>query len=233
MKSTQTTGKPKYTAWFATARGQRLLNREQGFLKTQLSSYKGSRALLVAPAIVVDGLPLSSLEGMVWQLEPQFDERIEPTKSIQYAGDLMFSAINWPFVDESLELIILSHALPNELADSVLMEAWRVLAPEGQLLVTAIHDSKASLFLDYEDLRRAITVIPEPLLSNRLYCSKLPLSWPGNAPKLISKFCPLHTMQWIKHKPAMVGRLQFKLPKAAPIVPVPANMMRGSMDEEK
>ncbi len=219
--------------WFSTQPAKRLLNLELGFLQQGLADYSGSRALLLGPVMILRDLPIAGMGGMVWQLEPQFAETKEFEESIHFVGDLMFAGLDWPFQDESLDLVVLCHSLPAVAADSVLMEAWRVLAPEGQILVTAMHDPKWPTFIDYDVLRNAIKVIPESLLSNRHYCSKLPFSWRGNVPGVISRFCPLHTMQWIKHKPAMVGRFQFKLPKTVPIVPSPANITRGCVDEKQ
>ena len=221
-----------YEAWLSSTAARPLLDLELGFLRSGLSDYKGSRALLLGSAVVLDALPLESLGGMVWQLEPQFKHDSGIDEPINFVGDLMFSGLNWPFQDESLDLVLISHSLTAADADSVLMEAWRVLAPEGQLLITAMHDPKCPMFIDSGVLTDAIAVIPEPLLSNRHYCSKLPFSWRGNLPRVISRYYPLHTLQWIKHKPAMIKRLQFKLADSPTAIPAPANMIRGSMNEE-
>ncbi len=217
-----------FGTWLSDSATKRLLYSELEFLRDELIAYNGSRALIVGPDIILQKLPMNKIGGKVWQLEPQSKK---PEESIHFVGDLMFNGCEWPFQDESLDLIVLSHSLPAAAIDTVLMEAWRVLAPEGKVLVTVMHDPKSPMFIDYEVLRTAIKLIPAALLSNRHYCSKLPFSWHGNLPAVLSKFCPLHTMHWVKHKPAMVGRLQFKLPETAPGIPSPANMTRGRMDE--
>ncbi len=232
MTATKPTESPAIESWFAQEPGAGLLRREQHYLQARMVTSNNSRALIMAPGRVLQGLNLEAMPGMVWQLEPEVAASDDLNASIRFVGDLMFSGLNWPFQPESLNLVVLSHSLPEPVMDSVLMEAWRVLAPEGRLIVTAIHDQSSPLHLKPKALRSALMVIPEQPLSKHHYCSKLAFSWRGNMPVIINQFWPLQILEWVKHKPGMIKKLQFKLPQGRTIIPAPVNMTNESVQNK-
>ncbi len=196
--------------WFAGRRGKSLLQTEQKILTEFLSTYTGNRALFLGSKAVLTDLAIHSCRGDVWQGY----SRISRQGSEEYSGDLVFNSRDWPFQDESLDLVVLSHGLTQMSALQSLAEAWRVLAPEGQLVISVMQTSKCPLSISTESLVQAMTMVPVSALSDRYYCGRLGLDWAAKAPQVINKFCPLRIIQWQKHKPGMIGRVKFSLPRS-------------------
>jgi len=201
---------PSIEYWFAGKRGKTLLQQEQRVLEHCLQACSGNSGLFLGPQPVLDNLAVADFRGHAWQGY----SRRKTDGSIEFSGDQVSSTQRWSFEDESLDMIVLCHSLPLNGAREILTEAWRILAPEGQLLVSVMHDNECPLNLPAEILQQAMDGLPHPADSDRHYCGKLGLKWRLKTPQIINKFCPLRILQWQKHKPGMVGRLKFSLPKA-------------------
>lgn len=201
---------PSIEDWFAGKRGKALLQQEQKVLEHCMRAYSGNAALFLGPEPVLARLPIADCRGDGYRAHSGRNA----DGSIEFSGDKVSNAQRWAFEDESLDMIVLCHSLPQSGAREILAEAWRVLAPEGQLLVSVLHDTECPLNLSGESLQQAISGLPNAADSDRHYCGKLALKWTVITPQIINKFCPLRILQWQKHKPGMVGRLKFSLPKA-------------------
>lgn len=201
---------PSIENWFAGKRGNALLQQEQKVLEHCLRAYSGNAALFLGPEPVLNCLPITDCRGGAFKaLTGRNTDGL-----VEFSGGKVSATQRWEFEDESLDMIVLSHSLPESGAREILTEAWRVLAPEGQLLVSVLHDTECPLKLSAESLQQAMSGLPNPADSDLHYCGKLGLKWTVKTPQIINKFCPLRILQWQKHKPGMVGRLKFSLPKA-------------------
>ncbi len=120
-----------WTAWAASPLGQRLIAEEQQWLDSTVQDVFGYNALQIGP----DGLDalrtnrMSSRMRMVISDYPAISD---------HAGEatLMGSLHDLPFKTQSIDLLVLSHAL--EVAPdphALLREADRVLIPEGRLVI--------------------------------------------------------------------------------------------------
>lgn len=201
---------PTLKDWFSSKRGKALLLQEQKVLKHCLQAYMGETALFLGPEAVLRELPIQQCKGDVYQ---SHTTRLVDG-SFEFSGQQVSTDKCWSFASESLDMVVLCHALPTIAAAELLTEAWRVLAPEGQLLVSVLHDLESPLNLSDSSLRQAMSGLPQSADSDRHYCGKLGLKWTANAPQIINKLCPLRILQWQKRKPGMVGKLKFSLPKS-------------------
>ena len=79
-----------------------------------------------------------------WLAQPEFEATAAPEASALQAGlpeaHLHFDSRAWPWPADSLDLVVLAHALERS-ADphACLREVERVLIPEGQLLITGLN----------------------------------------------------------------------------------------------
>ncbi|MCF6263177.1 MAG: class I SAM-dependent methyltransferase [Xanthomonadales bacterium] len=199
---------PTLKDWFSSKRGKALLQQEQKVLRHCLQAYAGDAALFLGPEAVLRDLPIDQCKGDVFQSHTQrlTDGRVE------FSDQQVSTEKSWLFASESLDMVVLSHSLPRINTAELLNEAWRVLAPEGQLLLSVLHDQESPLNLSDSLLVQAMCELPQPA-DDRHYCGKLGLKWTATAPKIINQLCPLRILQWQKRKPGMVGKFKFSLPK--------------------
>jgi len=202
---------PTEKDWFGSKRGKALLLQEQNVLRHCLQSYSGDLGLFLGPETVLCDLPIHQAKGDVFQ---SYASRPLAGR-VEFSGQQVFTEKCWSFASESLDLVVLSHSLPAYGASELLAEAWRVLAPEGQLLVSVLHDDKSPLNLSDSNLKKALSELPQSADSDRHYYGKLGLNWTANTPQIINKLCPLRILQWQKRKPGVVGKLNFSLPKSS------------------
>jgi SAM-dependent methyltransferase len=120
---------------------ERLLAWEQAQADDLLSDVFGYHALQVGWS------PLSSLRNNRmphrWLAEPEFEfesKRIECDEVQRCLPDVSFDSRAWPWPADSLDLVVLPHALERA-ADphACLREVERVLIPEGQVLITGLN----------------------------------------------------------------------------------------------
>ena len=112
--------------WFATPLGQYLLAREQAYFDQTVADIFGFRALQI-------GLPDCPFLGQ---------SRISSRWTLDYdaPAEIIADAHELPFPEDSFDLIVLPHAL--EFTDDphlMLREAWRVIRPEGQIVIAGFN----------------------------------------------------------------------------------------------
>jgi len=201
---------PTLKEWFSSKRGKALLLQEQKVLRHCLRAYAGDAALFLGPEAVLRDLPTDQCKGDVFQ---SHSKRFADG-SVEFSGQQVATEKSWSFASESLDMVLLSHSLPIIGTAELLAEAWRVLAPQGQLLVSVLHDQESPLNLSDSLLVQAMSGLPQSADDDRHYCGKLGLKWTATAPQIINQLCPLRILQWQKRKPGMVGKVKFSLPKA-------------------
>ena len=120
-----------WTAWATSPLGQRLIAEEQQWLDSTVQDVFGYHALQIGP----DGLDALRMNRMSSRMRMRVADYPEIPRS---PGEttLMGSLHDLPFKTQSIDLLILSHAL--EVAPdphALLREADRVLIPEGRLVI--------------------------------------------------------------------------------------------------
>lgn len=118
---------------------ERLLNWEQAQADELLADVFGYHALQVG------GVPLEALRGNRmphrWLAQTEFEPMASAALPEMHApSDLYFDSRAWPWPADSLDLVVLPHALERS-ADphACLREVERVLIPEGQVLITGLN----------------------------------------------------------------------------------------------
>jgi SAM-dependent methyltransferase len=118
---------------------ERLLIWEQAQADELLADVFGYHALQVA------GVPLDALRGNRmphrWLAQTEFEPMaLTAVPEMHAPSDLCFDSRVWPWPADSLDLVVLPHALERS-ADphACLREVERVLIPEGQVLITGLN----------------------------------------------------------------------------------------------
>jgi SAM-dependent methyltransferase len=118
---------------------ERLLIWEQAQADELLADVFGYHALQVG------GVPLDALRANRmphrWLAQTEFEPMAPPAVPEMHApSDLYFDSRAWPWPADSLDLVVLPHALERS-ADphACLREVERVLIPEGQVLITGLN----------------------------------------------------------------------------------------------
>jgi SAM-dependent methyltransferase len=114
------------SGWFTTPPGEYLLAREQAYFDRTVADIFGFCALQI-------GLPECDLLAQ---------SRIVSKWTLDYdpPADIIADPHGLPFAENTLDLIVLPHAL--EFTDDphqMLREAWRVIRPEGQILISGFN----------------------------------------------------------------------------------------------
>lgn len=121
-----------YTSWLQGKASQRLLRCEGRELETLLARYYGMHMLTISVADQADYLTASHVAhsfrmALPWQLQNN-----------DYQG--VMTASEWPFADESLDVVVLHHGLDfTQRPHQMIREAARVLVPNGYLVNLGFH----------------------------------------------------------------------------------------------
>jgi SAM-dependent methyltransferase len=115
-----------FAAWLATPLGEYLKEREQAYFDLTVADIFGFHALQI-------GLPECPLLGQ---------SRIASRWSLDYdpPADIIADPHGLPFAENTIDLIVMPHAL--EFTDDphlMLREAWRVIRPEGQIVIAGFN----------------------------------------------------------------------------------------------
>ena len=134
-----------WEAWGQTPLGAALLHEEQSWLDATLQDVFGVHAVQITPS-PIDALRNNRMQcraRLVWPSSAiDRSSGVSPKDSADLSrpSGLVSSIADLPFQTESLDLLVLSHALevardPHHL----LREAQRVLLPEGRIVVTGFN----------------------------------------------------------------------------------------------
>jgi len=123
--------------WFESAPGRYLLEWEQACFDAAVADVFGYHSLQVGMPLL-DGLRANRMQHRWLAL----DEWPEAGPDAQQGGrpDLLAHAVALPFPDNSLDLVLLPHALElSHDPHSALREVARVLVPEGRVVITGLN----------------------------------------------------------------------------------------------
>jgi SAM-dependent methyltransferase len=134
-----------WVAWSQTPLGKQLLAEEQAWLDTTLQDVFGYNAAQIAPP-PLDALRdnrMSCRSRMVWPIAGDSQDESAGDcgdSSLHQQSCFVGSTDELPFLTESLDLLVLPHALEvAQDAHQLLREAHRVLIPEGRLVITGFN----------------------------------------------------------------------------------------------
>ncbi len=126
MVSVDAGRQPSWPTWWRRPRGRRLLRDEQVLLQAAWVRCPGQRALLIGSAAPFR-LPATSRLAHTIVLQPE---------TALLAGTLIGCAEALPLAAESVDLVVLHHALDQaQRPRAVLRETLRVLRPGGHIIV--------------------------------------------------------------------------------------------------
>jgi len=142
MESQIIESKHSYSAWLdylGQPVASRLLAWEQQQADELLADVFGYHALQLGwPAL--EALRANRMPHR-WMAQPEFEAGLQEDNPLQDSGlDVCLDSRAWPWPADSLDLVILPHALERS-ADphACLREVERVLIPEGQVLITGLN----------------------------------------------------------------------------------------------
>lgn len=120
-----------YRAWINTPSACRLLSLEAGWLREVVSDFHGVHLAYAGIDLTPRFLKRANIHhrfrlGLPWQADHGFDARMNDD--------------SWPFLDRSLDVVILQHGLDfSARPHQMLREATRVLVPSGYIVIVGFN----------------------------------------------------------------------------------------------